>query len=608
MKKHIRFKKVFITLSKTAILSLILLFGGFNNRVSSVDILNKLSTVKDSQLAVVLLNNQQSSIPFKDLARRRIASISFGSIYAGAFDKMLRNYAAVSSFNSSSISLNSLQAYSTIILQVTPQSIYAPETLNFIREIQKSKEVILSGFGNSTALQVLDEFNFPVLWNPSFSPAAAEQTAAILFGGIPAEGRLAQNVSQKYLAGDGYSTKQIRLRYSSPEEIGISSSKLSKIDDIVNDAIEQHATPSAVVMVVKDGNVIFNKAYGSHTYDNDIATQTSDIYDLASVTKIGATTMAAMKLYEDQKLDMDADIGSYLPDVQNSNKSHIPVRDVMLHQAGFVNLDFLGNVHSTDHTSDSSYFFPVKAGDHYYVRKDFYKDVMWPKMLRSPLPTRGQYVYSDISMFMMKEIIEHQAEQSLDKYVLANFYQPLGMRTAGFNPLRHFDKDQIVPTERDTYFRKALLHGYVHDSGASLADGVSGHAGLFASANDLAILNQMLLNGGTYGGTQYFKPETVELFTKRQSNVSRRGYGFDRGNGTSYPSRYASADTYGHTGYTGTCVWVDPKEKLVYIFLSNRVYPSASNKLNSLRVRPRIQDAIYEAIAQSKGMATLVSH
>ncbi|MBC7912489.1 MAG: serine hydrolase, partial [Pyrinomonadaceae bacterium] len=542
-----------------------------------------------------------------DLAQRRIASINFGAFNAGAFDKMLRNYAAVTSFNSNSFTLKDIREYTTLIIQVTPQSVFSSETLSFIREIQKSKEVIIAGFGNTTALQTLDAFTIPLIWNPHNTVAAVEQSAAIIFGGVSAEGRLNESVSPRFSAGAGYTTSKIRLKYAIPEDLGISSVRLNKIDDVVNSAIAGHATPSAVVMVVKDGNVIFNKAYGSHTYDGNITTQTSDIYDVASVTKIGATTIAAMKLYEEEKLDMDADIGTYLSDAQNTNKSHIAVRDVMLHQAGFVNLDFLGNLRSSDHTRDSSFFYPVKAGDNYYVRKDFYRDVMWPKMLRSPLPTRGQYVYSDISMFMMKEIIEHQSQAPLDQFVLNNFYKKLGMRTAGFNPRRRFDKDQIVPTERDNYFRKALLQGYVHDSGAALVDGVSGHAGLFASANDLAILNQMLLNGGTYGGMQYFKPETVEMFTKKQSAVSRRGYGFDRGNGTSYPCRYASADTYGHTGYTGTCVWVDPKEKLVYIFLSNRVYPSATNKLNSLRVRPRVQDVIYEAIAESKrSMAILV--
>jgi CubicO group peptidase (beta-lactamase class C family) len=201
-------------------------------------------------------------------------------------------------------------------------------------------------------------------------------------------------------------------------------------------------------------------------------------------------------------------------------------------------------------------------------------------------------------MYLMKEVVEHQAGTSLDQYVQSEFYKPLGMRTAGFNPRRRFEKQKIVPTEQDNYFRKTLLQGYVHDQGAALVEGVSGHAGLFASANDLAILNQVLLNGGKYGGVEYFKPETIDLFTSRQSDVSRRGLGFDRSEGGGYPSTLASAGTYGHTGYTGTCVWVDPKNELIYIFLSNRVYPSVSNRLNSLRIRPRIQDAIYEAISE----------
>nr|WP_255534776.1 serine hydrolase [Pedobacter sp. SYSU D00535] len=365
----------------------------------------------------------------------------------------------------------------------------------------------------------------------------------------------------------------------------------------MEEAISERATPGAVVMVVKDGNVIFNKAYGTHTYGDGIPTKTSDIFDLASVTKTAATTIAAMKLYDEQKLELNQPLGAYLQEVRGTNKHNIPVKDVLLHQAGFVNLDFFGGLKPQDHSRDSSYFFNIKASDNYFLRNNYYKEVMWPKMLRTPLPTRGQYVYSDISMYVMKELIERQSHRPLDEYVAREFYQRLGMGTAGFNPRRRFPKEQIVPTERDTYFRKALLEGYVHDSGAAMAGGVSGHAGLFASANDLAILNQMLLNGGSYGGVDYLKPETINLFTSKQSNVSRRGLGFDRSSGSGYPSRLASSETYGHTGYTGTCVWVDPKHNFVYIFLSNRVHPSASNKLNSLRIRPRIQDAVYTAIA-----------
>lgn len=587
-------------LSKIAAVLSIVFLGGFTHGTNKSDIFNDLKARKDFQSSAVLLNNGQQIIPFKNLERRNIASVNLGSLYAKAFDKMLGNYAEVTSFNAASLNASAFSGFNTIIVQVTSQSVFAFETQRFIREMQKSKEVIVAGFGNTTALQTLDWFTMPVIWNPELNDHAAINSAEIIFGGSATEGRLTQDISPNYTAGAGYSTQKVRLKYTVPEAVGISSDKLNKIDDIVEEAIHQRATPSAVVMVVKDGNVIFNKAYGSHTYDGSVATKTSDIYDLASITKIGATTMAAMKLYDDEKLDMDAEIGTYLADVKNSNKGGISVKDVMLHQAGFVNLDFFAGLKSTDRSTDSSFFFPVKVVDNYYVRRDFYKDVMWQKMLRSPLPTRGKYVYSDISMFMMKEIIEHQSQSPLDKYVLESFYKPLGMKTAGYNPTRRFYKDQIVPTERDSYFRKTLLQGYVHDLGASLVGGVAGHAGLFASANDLAILNQMLLNGGTYGGKQFLNPETINVFTKSGSKVSRRAYGFDKSNGSGYPSSLASADTYGHTGYTGTCVWVDPKENLVYIFLSNRVYPSAGNKLNSLRIRPRIQDAIYSAIAESK--------
>lgn len=588
-------------LFKATLLFLLIFTGSFIPVDHEVSWYHDLGKKPAGLMPSVLLNNESGTVPINDLALRHIVSINAGTTFSTEFNAMLRNYTDISSIDLQNLSgVNQLSSYNTLIVQVTAESLLNPRTLSFLLEAQRSKEVIVAGFGSITALAALDLLNNPVIWNADKTEAAAEHTARIIFGGDYTDARLSQTVSNKYINGSGYTTQKTRIRYANREELTYSESKLSRIDDIVNDAIRQRATPSAVVMVIKDGNVIFDKAYGSHTYDGEVATKVDDIYDLASVTKVAATTMAAMKLYDEQKLNLNAGLGTYLADVRNSNKSEIPVRDVLLHQAGFVNLDFYSYLKPQDHSADSSALFSVKLADHYFLRNTYYHDVMWQKMLNTPLPTRGEYVYSDISMYMMKEIIEHQTQESLDKYVSENFYNSLGMRTAGFNPIKRFNKDQIVPTERDTYFRKTLLQGYVQDPGASMANGVAGHAGLFASANDLAILNQMLLNGGSYGGISYFKPETVKLFTSSQSSVSRRGLGFDRGNGTGYPSSYASPESFGHTGYTGTCVWVDPKENLVYIFLSNRVYPSASNKLNSLRVRPRIQDAIYDAIAVSK--------
>ena len=575
-----------------------ILFAGFSGQLPSSVFVAKLNFAKDFQKTAVLLNNARGIIPLINLKQRKIATINIGSPYSYAFNSMLRNYAPVDEVAFENANKERLQSYTTLIIQVSAESLVKPETIKYILEAQEQKEVILAGYGNTASLQFLSSITAPIIWNPNNTMMAADNSAQLIFGGIAAVNHLTQAAGPTYAAGSGFLTHKIRLKYSSPEEVGVSSLKLNKIDNIVAEAISQHATPSAVVMVVKDGNVIFNRAYGSHTYNGGKPTETDDIYDIASVTKTAATTLAVMKLYEQQKLALDGNIGSYLSEARETNKENIAVREVMLHQAGFINLDFFSALRSEDHNIDSSFFFPVKVADNYFVRRNYYQDAMWPKMLHSPLKTRGQYVYSDISMYMMKEIVERQSGAQLDQYVMDEFYRPLGMRNAGFNPLSRFNKDKIVPTEQDNYFRKALLQGYVHDQGAALVNGVSGHAGLFASANDLAILNQMLLNGGSYGGMEFFKPETVKLFTSRQSGVSRRGLGFDRGEGTGYPSTLASPGTYGHTGYTGTCVWVDPKHNLVYIFLSNRIYPSVTNKINSLRIRPRIQDAIYEAISQ----------
>jgi CubicO group peptidase (beta-lactamase class C family) len=311
-----------------------------------------------------------------------------------------------------------------------------------------------------------------------------------------------------------------------------------------------------------------------------------------------------MMLYDQGKLGLDSTVGDYLPLARKTNKNDIEVRELLEHQAGLIpDIPTVEAVQPSDKSADSSAAYPTKVNDGYYLRKDYFKDVMWPEMLNSPLRTRGKYVYSDLSMCFMQQIIETITVTPENVYVMKELYKPLGLQTTGFLPLYRFNTGRIIPTENDQVYRHALLDGYVHDPTAALMGGVAGHAGLFSDINDLAILYQMMLNRGTYGGVQYIKPQTIDLFTAKQSDVSRRGLGFDRWDPDldhHYPSKLASSQTYGHTGFTGTCVWVDPKYKLVYIFLSNRVNPSVSSKLSSLNIRPRIQDVVYEAI--QKGM------
>lgn len=562
--------------------------------------------------STILLNNAQDVVPLKDLESKKIANISFGSSHSKVFSSILKKYSAVTSFNvfnsNQQLAIDTLNAnlkfFNTVILEVTDVSLNHVPVQNFITEIQKVKQLIIVAYGNSKTLHFLNKVDCPILWIPENTREAAIYAAQAVFGGIAITARLPQNLAPR-IKGSEYSTSVTRLKYTVPEEVGINRTDLEQpIDKIVAEAIAQKATPGAVVMIVKDGKVIFNKAYGNHTYYNGIPEKVDDIFDLASVTKIGATTIAAMRLYEQQKLKLDTSIGSYIRLARNTDKGNLTIKELLLHQAGLVPyIPFFEDLKPIDHSCDSSSLYPLKVADNYYLRANYFRDVMWPQMLNSRLEAPGKYVYSDLSMYFLKDIIERLTADRLDNYVANQFYEPLGMYTAGFNPRNRFDIKRIVPTERDEKFRKTLVHGFVHDQGASMAGGVSGHAGLFSSANDMAILFQMLLNGGTYGGRQYFKRETIDLFTSKNSNVSRRGLGFDRWDPdrtNRYPSDLASDKSYGHTGYTGTCVWVDPEYKLIYIFLSNRVHPTVTNKLSSLRIRPRIQDAIYQAIKNAK--------
>jgi CubicO group peptidase (beta-lactamase class C family) len=556
-----------------------------------------------------LFNNQLKTIPLRNLAEKKIASVNTGFSYAKQFDSLMNKYAAIKSFETAiyqtdSLNLDNLTGdylkfYNTLIVQVTAQSLNDPEVIRFITENQKRKELIIAGFGDLTSLKKLDFFTGPVVWSTTLNPISAAQTAQLIFGGIAANGMLKQTISTRYKKGSGYTTSKTRLGYTIPESAGIKSADLDSIDLIAAEAIREKATPSVVVMVIKDGNVIFNKAYGSHTYDGAIPTKLTDIYDLASVTKVSATTMSAMKLFDQGKLSLDKTIGDYIPNARKSNKNDIKIRELLTHQSGVTPVSFYLKLKPETHSADSSSIYPVKVADGYYFKPGYFREMFWPAFLMAPLKNRGTYLYTDMNMYVMKEIVEWQSGTTLDNYVQEQFYKPLGMHTAGFLPRNRFEKNQIVPTEDEGNFRKTLLHGYVHDPGASLMGGVSGHAGLFASANDLGILYQMMLNKGTYGGDRYFKTETVTTFTTKQSAISRRALGFDMydpDTTKAYPSKLTSPGTYGHTGFTGICVWVDPKYNLIYVFLSNRVYPKITDKLYQLNIRSRIQDVIYKAI------------
>jgi CubicO group peptidase (beta-lactamase class C family) len=562
---------------------------------------------KQAEESTVLLNNASYLIPLQNLDQLKIASIHFSSEYATGFDSLLNKYSKVALFNGNDYTINNLdkltadlKLYNTLVIQLNDADVKSQAILNFIFANQKLKNVIVALFGNSKAIAKLDTLPAPIIWCEKVNQVSAFYSAQAIFGGVAITHKLSKDYSPALKTNMGFLTGKIRLQYTVPEDAGVNSGNLLAIDDIANEAISSHATPGCVVLVAKDGKVIYNKAYGYHTYDKMLPDKITDIFDLASMTKISATTMEAMQLTDQGKLNLDATIGDYLSMAKKTNKNDLHVREILEHQAGLIpDIPTFEKIKPNDHSPDSSADYPTKVNNGYYLRKDYFKDVLWPTMLNSPLRNRGQYIYSDLSMCFMQQIVETITAVPLNTYVQQQFYTPLGMQTAGFLPLYRFAPSRIIPTENDEVYRHDLLDGYVDDPTSALMGGVAGHAGLFAGANDVAILYQMMLNRGTYGGVQYIKPETVDLFTAKQSNVSRRGLGFDRWDPITinkYPSQLASPQTYGHTGYTGTCVWIDPQYGLVYIFLSNRVNPKVTGKLSTLNTRPRIQDVIVEAI------------
>ena len=396
---------------------------------------------------------------------------------------------------------------------------------------------------------------------------------------------------------------------------GVSPAWLA-IDSIVYDGLAKQAYPGCQVLAIQNGEIKYHKAFGHYEYDpNSLPVTLESIYDLASVTKISATTVSIMKLYEQGKIDINKTLGDYLSVMKGTNKENLKLTDILLHQAGLpADINFWGKTLDPQTKRPSPVYYsdvpkqgfttPVASG--LYLRNDW-EDTMMKMIADCSLGPSPKYVYSDVDFILLGKIIEAVSGLPLDEYVRKTFYAPLGMTTTGFKPFEHFGLERTVPTEEDNYFRRQLMRGYVHDESAAMFGNVSGNAGLFSNAYDLSILYQMLLNGGELNGHRYLKKETIDFFNQYHSDISRRGYGFDKPEKDNaarkepYPSAFASPETFGHTGFTGTCVWVDPKAKLVYVFLSNRVYESRNNNLlGQLSIRGKIQDAIYRALQKEE--------
>lgn len=480
-----------------------------------------------------------------------------------------------------------------------------------INSFARNNPVILVVFGSPYALTNFDPVETVAV---GYNDDATTQTiiAGALFGKEEFQGRLPVTASPISTFNQGITTARVQiLQYGLPESVGINGKVLhQKIDSLVENALFEEAMPGCEILVAKNSQIILQKAYGHHTYERSQPVDQFDIYDLASVTKVVAGTAAVMKLYENGKLTLDDPIRHYLPEVEGSNKANLTLRDIMAHRAGLYSwIPFYRSTLTNDktplpsekyyrHTQSDS--FPIEVASHLYLRAD-YPDTIFQAIIDSPLRNNKRYKYSDLGFYLIARIVQNLTGKRLDEYVREQIYEPLGMTHTTFQPYRYFSLEKIVPTEDDQYFRHNLVQGYVHDMGAAMLDGISGHAGLFSDSRDLAVFYQMLLNEGRYGGREIFQPSTIKEFTTRHPLDDRRAIGFDmkKLNSSDLKSNVAllaSPDTFGHYGFTGTATWADPAYDLVYIFLSNRTYPHYPNRPNLLSLhdyRSKIQNAVY---------------
>lgn len=581
--------------------------------------------------ALTVLKNNQDILPVKDLQNIRIATIAVNRSEPASFQKRISSYFPADNYvldasdtTACNKLLKKLKNYDLIItgifgLDQRPDLGFGikPGLIAFIDKLISGNKTIINWFGNPYAInkiQSLQNADGLVLAYQE-NEFTEDLSAQLIFGGIGAKGSLPVSINDTWHSGFGITTTgNIRLQYGLPENAGISSEILNrKIDSIVNAGLAAKAFPGCEIMVARKGVVIFQRAYGYQTYDNRVLLREDDLFDLASVTKISSALPGLMLLNTEGKFSLDKTLGDYLPDFRKTNKENIGMRDFLTHQAGLTPfIPFWKETIRKDgkfkrNTFDFHYSekFPYEVAQGLYTYKN-YRKKMFAEIKKSKLGDK-KYVYSDLTFIITPEIIENLSGQKWYEYVTKNIYQKIGAFDIGFNPYLRYPMSRIVPTEYDSLFRKQQLQGTVHDEGAAMLGGISGHAGLFATANDLMKLMELYRRMGEYGGEQIISRNVMEEYTRVQfpENNNRRGLGFDKpllNNRTltqkeAYPARSASPSSFGHSGYTGTFVWVDPAYEISYVFFCNRVYPTRNNNLLSdMNIRSGILQAIYDSI------------
>ncbi len=571
---------------------------------------------------LTLARNANDLLPFRSGDSMGIALLDLGRGTPSVFQQTLRGYgefearqlpanAGAAAYEEA---LDQLGSADVVVLGLHGMSRWAHKAyglsdaqVDFAARLARRTRVVLVLFGTPYALERFPDARHVLVAYDEF--AEGQRAAArALFGQQPLRGRLPVSAGAAWPLGSGMDLAAARLRPAEPGGARFPEASAARIDSIVERALALGATPGCRVLVALDGQLVYDKAFGHHTDAGREPVRPGDVYDLASVTKVAATTLAVMRLYEQGRLDLDATVGDYLPELAGSNAGGCRLRDVLAHRARLQPwVPFYQYTLLEDGRRDPSVYgnapdalHPIEVAEGLWMSAAW-QDSILRRIAEAPLRTRAGYKYSDLGFYLLRRVVERLSGEPFDAYLERAYYRRMGLRTMGFRPLERFPAARVVPTERDAYWRHQLLRGYVHDMGAAMMGGVEGHAGLFSDARDLAALFQMLLNGGVYGGHRFLEPETIALFTAKQDGDSRRGLGFDKPETDRRvpgpTSTMCSPATFGHSGFTGTCVWADPRHGLVYVFLSNRVYPTMDNRtLIAENVRTEIQDEIYRAL------------
>jgi CubicO group peptidase (beta-lactamase class C family) len=591
--------------------------------------------------SIVVLTNHNEVIPLKDLEQGKFAYVELGN--TDIFTSRLRDYfempvirpdtGSAAAFASG---LPGLNDYDRIIVGISAVTLFEDcnfrEVLGDLVSILSARESVIVFFGSPEQLsgwEGIDKVDGLLLAGNN-NDLVQDLSAQVLFGGIGASGILTTGAGNLFPAGTGlFTLGGLRLKYTIPEEAGLESAMIeAKLDSIVYTGITAGAFPGCRVLVAIGGKVIVDRAYGYHTYSNRVLVDRNDLYDLASVTKISGPLPLYMKLVDEGRLDVDLPLSYYWDDwksrmFRRSDKQNLILRDLLAHQAGVVPyINYWEQTIRQGHYRRRWYMperrdgFSIELNSHLHLRDNF-RDRVYRTIRRSDLLSPGEYRYSCLPFIVSPEVITRIDGRPYTEALYEDFFRPLGAVTLRYNPLHHFPSSRIIPTEIDNNFRRQLIHGYVHDEAAAVLGGISGNAGLFSSAGDLAKLLQMYLNGGEYGGRRYLSEDVLQEFSRVQfpRNNNRRGIGFDkpvldnrdRPPHFAYPARGASDSSFGHSGFTGTFVWMDPEYDLLYIFLSNRVYPSRENNLISkMNIRTGILQIFYDALEEHSYMTPLI--